>query len=200
LTPRRGGKEDDGMGESRAAPGPAAEARARLARYGLDDLLTAQDDPVFWAAAVAQHWPPPESADLHPAELRFGLGRLPAGGAGEAVASTRSGLEVDEEWCFERVDAERLRAVPCQEHPQPSFLFAVAMASSGEGAALNDPAIYQGRLYLDLSRPSRGQARALVHAGTSALGTAGRGETHVWAVDEEGRWEDTGEVVARWLT
>lgn len=188
------------MTEPRPEPALQEAALAVLRRYGLDAILTDHDDPALWAAAVARHWPAPDDPNLDAAALRFAIGRLPPAGGDEAGASTRSGMETEDVWCFERVDAGHLRAVPCDDGPQVSFMFALAMASIGDGSALDDPQVYRGRLYLDLSRPSRHEARALVHAGTSAPGNAGIGETRVWCVDESGTWVETDEVVARWLT
>ncbi len=188
------------VGEPEPQPLPEAAARELLRRYGLDGILTELDAPALWIAALERHWPDPSSPDLNPAELRFGIGRLPPGGLEAAGASTRSGMEKVEEWCFERAGNQRLRAVPCQDRPQVGFMGAMFMASAGDSATLSNPQIYLGRVYLDVSRPSRGMDRALVHAGISALGNVGSGETRVWAADASGQWEDTGVVVARWLT
>jgi hypothetical protein len=188
------------MTEPRPEPALQETALALLRQYGLDPILTDQDDPALWAAVLARHWPAPDDPDLNAAVLRFGIGRLPPAGGADAGASTRSGMEMEEVWCVERVDAAHLRAVPCNDRPQVGFMAAMVMASAGDGSALDDPRVYRGRLYLDLSRPSRGEERALVHAGTSAPGNAGTGETRLWHVDEGGTWVETEEVVARWLT
>jgi hypothetical protein len=193
-------RKEDPMTEPRPEPALQEAVLALLRRYGLDPILTDHDDPVLWAVVLARHWPAPDDPDLDPSELRFGIGRLPPAGGEEAGASTRSGMEMDEVWCFERVDAGHLRAVPCNDRPQVGFMFALAMASAGDRSALDDPEVYRGRLYLDLSRPSRHAERALVHAGTSAPGNAGTGETRVWQLDESGTWVPTEEVVTRWLT
>jgi len=166
-------------------------AIAVLRLYGLDRVLTEQDDPALWAAVLVRHWPAPGSPDMDPAALRFGVGGIPAD---EARASPRSGLEKIETWCFERVDADHLRVVPCAERPQVSFMFALAM-----GASTEDPELLRGRMYLDVSRPSRGEERALVHAGVSAPPNAGTGETRRWRVGDTGNWTETAETVSRWL-
>ena len=170
----------------------ASGAMAVLRLYGLDRILTAQDGPALWVAILMRHWPAPGSPDMDPAALRFGIGKIPSD---EMHASPRSGLEEIETWCFARVDADQLRVVQCQDHPQVSFMSALAM-----GASVGDPDLYRGRMYLDVSRPSRGEKQALVHGGISTPPNAGTGETRYWQVDDRGDWEETTKVVSRWLT
>ena len=171
-------------------------ALAVLQIFGLDRVLAEQDDPELWAAALVRHWPDPRDPEMDPTTLRFGLGRqVPDENVGGIVLG-RSGLEQLEVWCFERVDAQRLRAVACAE--RPSISFGMMLMSGG---AL-DPDAAQVSLvsdYLDISRPSQGQDRALVHAGTSVPLSAGTGETRHWERAEEGIWVETEEVFSRWL-
>ena len=167
-------------------------AIAVLRLYGLDRVLTEQDDPALWAAVLVRHWPAPGSPDMDPAALRFGIGKIPPD---QAHASPRSELQEIETWCFERVDASRLRVTQCADHPQVSFMFALAM-----GASADDPDLYRGRMYLDVSRPSQGQEQALVHWGISAPPNAGTGETRYWRIDDRGAWQETQEILSRWLT
>ena len=167
-------------------------AMAVLRLYGLDRILTAQDDPALWGTILTQHWPAPGSPDMDPAALRFGIGKIPPD---EAHASPRSGLEEIETWCFERVDTGHLRVVQCEDRPQTSFMFALVTDTS-----TSDPDLYRGRMYLDVSRPSQGEERALVHWGISTPPNAGTGETRYWQVNDKGTWEETTETVSRWLT
>jgi hypothetical protein len=167
-------------------------AVAVLRLYGLDCILTEQDDPALWAAILVKHWPAPGSPDMDPAALRFGIGKIPLD---EARASPRSGLEEIETWCFERIDADHLRVVPCADRPQVSFMSTLAM-----GASIENPDLWRGRMYLDVSRPSRGEERALVHSGVSTPPNAGTGETRRWRIGDSGDWEETTETVSRWLT
>jgi hypothetical protein len=129
---------------------------------------------------------------MDPAALRFGIGGVPVD---VARASPRSGLEEIQTLCFERVDTDHLRAVPCEERPRVSFMFSLAM-----GASVDDPEILRGRMYLDVSRPSQGEEEALVHAGISTPPNAGTGETRRWRVNDRGDWEETEDAVSRWLT
>ena len=101
-------------------------AVAVLRLYGLDEVLIEGDDPALWAGALLRHWPPPGSPDLDPAALRFGIGVVPVDGT---RASPRSGLEEIETWCFERLDGDHLRVVPCEERPRVSFMFSLAMGA-----------------------------------------------------------------------
>jgi hypothetical protein len=167
-------------------------AIAVLRLYGLDQILTAQDDPALWAAILMRHWPAPGSPDMDPAALRFGVGKIPLD---EARASPRSGLEDIETWCFKRADADRLCVAQCEDRPQVSFMSALAM-----GASVDDPALYRGQMHLDVSRPSQGEERALVHWGISTPPNAGTGETRYWRIGAHGNWQETEETVSRWLT
>ena len=180
------------MADTRQELLAAGGAITVLRLYGLDQILTAQDDPALWAAILMRHWPAPGSPDMDPAALRFGIGKIPLD---RAHASPRSGLDEIETWCFERVDADHLRAVRCADRPQVSFMSALAM-----GASIDDPQLYQGRVYLDVSRPSRGEERALVHWGVSTPPNAGTGETRYWRSSDQGDCEETEEAVSRWLT
>ncbi len=163
--------------------------------YGLDRLLTDQDDAWLWACVLIHHWPAPWESDVEPAALRFGIGRvISEGEAGAQVA--RSGMEHSEEWCFERVDADHLRVVECVEVQGVSFMMMVA---SGNLSAMSAPQASMVRDYLDISRPTYGQGKALVHKGMSVPPNAGVGETRYWKKEEDGSWVETEEVFSRWL-
>jgi hypothetical protein len=134
---------------------------------------------------------------MEPATLHFGLGRLVPDGQVEGVLLGRSGLEQLETWCFERVSDRHLRPVECPERAPTSFGL---MLMGGGTPGLDTLQASLVSDYLDVSRPSFGQARALVHAGTSAPIAAGTGETRYWERAEDGTWVETDEVFARWLT
>lgn len=168
---------------------------AVLRVFGLDQVLTDQDDPGLWASVLAQHWPAPWEPDIDPAALRFGIGRIISAGE-ESVQSARSGMEPVEEWCFERIDSDRLQVMVCGEVPKLSFM---AMIASGNPSAMNDPESSWARGYLDISRPSHNHKKALVHNGMSIPPNAGSGETRHWEKIEDGSWVETEEVFSQWL-
>jgi hypothetical protein len=157
-----------------------------LRAFGLNRLLTGEDDPALWAAALMRHWHAPQEPGLHLAALRFGVSRaVPASLAG-AVKPARSGMQQLEVWCFERVEANRLRPVVCPQQPALSF-----MGALGGGAWVQD--------VLEVSRPSLGEPTALVYVGMTAPVNAGSGETRLWDRAADGTWTETGEIVSRWL-
>ena len=172
------------------------ERQGVLGAYGLDQVLTDQDDPHLWAAALIRHWPAPGDPDCEPSTLRFGVGRVASAGD-EAAPMGRSGMVKIVSWCFERVDTDHLRAVPCSDAPRMSLM---SMIASGNLSALGEPGASLVRDYLDVFRPTMGEGRALVHAGMSAPPNMGLGETHRWVQGEDGHWVETAEVVSRWLT
>jgi hypothetical protein len=167
-----------------------------LRAFGLHQVLTARDDPALWAAALVRHWHAPGEAELQPAALRFGVSRPVPDDEARDVRLARSGMEALEEWCFERVEAGLLRVVDCKEQSAPSFM---GMLMGGDPPAAASDTSSWVRDYLEVSRPSLGASRALVHAGMSAPPNAGSGETRVWARVDDGTWIETDEVLARWL-
>ena len=167
-----------------------------LSAFGLDRILTDQDDPEFWAAALRRHWHAPAESEMQPDALRFGVGRPVPDDDARDVRVSRSGMEALEEWCFERFEADRLRVVECQDQVTPSFMG--MLMGSGSLAAAGDAGSWV-RDYLEVSRPSLGESRVLVHAGMSAPVGVGSGETRAWVRADDGGWVETEEVLARWL-
>lgn len=166
-----------------------------LRAFGLNRLLTDQDDAALWAAALVRHWHAPHEPELHLDGLRFGVGRtVPASLAGE-VNPGRSGMQGLELWCFERVEARRLRPMACPQQPALSFMG--ALMSGGPGAAAQIGSLVQD--ILEVSRPSLGESAALVYVGMSAPVNAGSGETRQWVRSAGGTWIETDEIVSRWL-
>ncbi len=53
---------------------------------------------------------------------------------------------------------------------------------------------------LIITRPTQGTAAAVVHNGVVAGPMAGQGQSMVWEKQEDGRWVETGEGGARWLS
>jgi hypothetical protein len=166
-----------------------------LRAFGLNRILSEEDDPALWAAVLIRHWYAPGEPELDPACLRFTVSKPLSGSAAREFKLGRSGMLELELWCFERVEPDRLRVVQCPEPPGLSFMGMVM--SGGPGAAAQVGSWVQD--LLEVSRPSLGEALALVHAGMSAPVNAGSGETRMWARAEDGTWTETDQVVARWL-
>jgi hypothetical protein len=145
--------------------------------YGLDQVLTAQDDPRLWAAVLREHWPLPDDPKLRDQPIddsprfSFGVGRLPSE---SDERSDWSGMIIDERWVLERVDAKHFRANR-GEPKYPHFI-------------------------LDMSRPSVSTNLAWVHAGDNPAPLIGYGETRVWVRQEDGGWSETDEVVSTWIS
>lgn len=180
-----------------------------LSAYGLDELLTADDDPALWAAALAQHWPTPGSDALTIDVLRFGVGRVAADG--EEV-DAKSGMVVIDTWCFTRADQSRLRVGACppwvQEGASETRPAApAAPIAGGLAGMLGLPALSLpvGFAYgpvdntIVVSRPSTDRDEALVYHGMAG-GGIGTGETRRWVRRADGRWAMTEERTNLWLT
>ena len=152
-----------------------------LQLYGLDQVLTAQDDPRLWAAALSEHWPLPDDPRLgdfpidDAPRFSFGVGRLPRD---EAERWERGSIAIEEKWTFERVDEQHFRA------------------NIGE---VQFPGNWP-HFILDKSRPSVGTKLAWVHAGDNPAPLIGYGETRVWVRQEDGGWSKTDEVVSTWIS
>jgi hypothetical protein len=166
-----------------------------LRAFGLNRILSEDDDPALWTAALIRHWHAPAEPELDPGALRFTVSRAVSGKAASEFKLGRSGMLELEVWCFERVEPDRLRAVQCPEPPSLSHMG--MLMNSGPGAAAQLGSWVQD--LLEVSRPSLGEGTALVHAGMSAPVNVGSGETRLWARPEDGLWIETDEVVARWM-
>ena len=167
-----------------------------LRAFGLNRVLTEQDDPALWAAALVRHWHAPDEPELQPAALRFGVSRPVPNREIGAVKLGRGGMQELEVWCFERVETGRLRPVACEDQPGPSFMGALM---GGSLAAVAQVGAWVQDI-LEVSRPSLGVSAALVHAGMSAPLNAGSGETRLWIRAADGTWTETDEVVSQWLS
>jgi hypothetical protein len=185
------------------------ESMAVLQAYGLDALLTEQDDPCLWAAALRRHWPAPDDPSCPESILRFGIGRRVREGEdlSESTLNTQAmsrGMVEIEEWCFERVDPGHLRVTQCQ--PQAitvSWWNTMSLADtmkafqSGNPLPISTPT---GLSRLDVTRPSQGVSEAVIHAGIIAGPLAGSGAAVLWRRQEDGSWTETDEVVVRWIS
>ncbi len=173
---------------------------AVLRAYGLDQVITDQDDPQLWASVLVKYWPAPSDPVVLPETLQFGVGRTVRGEDGEAVSVGRNGMEQIEVWCFERVDDERLRVVECKSKPSAGMLMAMAMMEGGDLSKLGLSGGFGVTDYIDISRPSKGEESVLVHKGVSMPPNAGEGKTCYWERGEGGEWRETEKVFSRWLS
>ena len=146
-----------------------------LADYGLDRLLTERDDPFLWAAAVKKHWPKPEALVAPLPRMLFGVCRIPD--QAEEFHS-QSGMECLESWRFQTSASGGLEPVRI------------------EGETNN---LYP-EFFLEISRPSAGQMKAIVHAGDNPAPLIGYGEAFVWERQPDGSWEKTKERVSIWIS
>jgi hypothetical protein len=185
------------------------EPKAVLLAYGLDVLLTEQDDPGLWAAALRQHWPAADDPRCAEQILRFGIGRRIREGEDlsdptlSLHAGSRGMVEI-EEWCFERVDPGRLRVTRCQPQTAASPLWdMMPMADKIRGILSGSPPPVSPPLCLsrlDVTRPSQNVDEAVVHSGTIAGPLAGSGAAVLWRRRDDGSWAETDEVVVRWIS
>jgi len=167
---------------------------AVLKIYGLDQILSDQDDLSLWACVVAQHWLPPWHPELEPGAMRFGVCREVLPGETNLPIS-RSGMHLLETWCFQPCAPDQLRVIPCELEEG----VALRPIRSGRNIADHKPGFPMVLDYLDISRPSYGQEMALVHKGISMRPKAGSGETRWWKRQDNCLWEETDEVFSRWI-
>jgi hypothetical protein len=165
-----------------------------LAIFGLERIITDDDDPELWAAVLIRHWKPPDDPECLPASLRFGIGRCVPEGEKERSDIGRSGMAEIAVWCFDEVAPGRLQPAICPAAAAPSFMFQLM---TGGGAGSDDGAESMVRTFLDVSRPSRGDF-AFVHSGFVVPPNAGQGQTRRW--QKTGIWMETDELFAQWLT
>ncbi len=197
------------MSDLPQSPSGHEEPMVVLQAYGLDALLTEQDDPCLWAAALRQHWPAPDHPDCAEQILRFGIGRRIREGEDlsdptlSLHAGSRGMVEI-EEWCFERVDAGHLRVTRCQPQTAANPLWdMMPLADRLQSMLLGNPLPVSSPLCLsrlDVTRPSRGVDEAVVHSGVIAGPLAGSGAAVLWRRRDDESWAQTDEVVVRWIS
>ena len=173
--------------------------------YGLQPLLTEQDDPALWEAVLHKYWLSPQSAECMVSALCFNIGRrlmegeLPNGEANEQHAKMRGMVDI-EEWYFVRVDEAQLsiqsspQNVATLRAPFPGAGLAALMA--GQFTVTSAASISS---ILGVSRPSRNAGLAVVYCKSSVPG-AGEGNAYLWQRQQDGQWQPTDRRVAWWIT
>jgi hypothetical protein len=197
------------MSDSAEPAAGCQEPMALLQAYGLDVLLTDQDDPCLWAAALRRHWPAPDDPSCAESILRFGIGRRVSEGEDlsdstlNAQAMSRGMVEI-EEWCFERVDPGHLRVTQCQPQAAAvSWWNTISLADTMKAFQPGNPlpiSAPTGLSRLDVTRPSQGIGEAVIHSGIIVGPLAGSGSAVLWRRQDDGRWAETDEVVVRWIS
>jgi hypothetical protein len=165
---------------------------AFLSLYGLDRIVSDQDDPQLWAAVVAMYWPWPHAAEMDPVHYRFGIG--------QPAPNTEMRLQPTQVWAFERADAQRLQVCAC-----PPSLITDAHLDKRLKAAVSISLLYcvsaeywpYGAIVI--ARPSRQQTEVLAFAGFRMNGRMGWGHTEVWSPHKSDSWQAT-EAVAQWVS
>ena len=164
-----------------------------LARYGLYQALTEEDDAGLWAAALSAHWPDPSDPETPVGGMVFAVGHVPgAPGGGDLDEQTRHGLVEIVAWRFERAAPERLRALQVRGDADDPRATRPGEDPFGDGR--------YPLLFLDVERPSTGVGSALVHAGRLFGPLAGAGETRRLKRDAARGWCETGDPVASWIS
>jgi len=177
-----------------------------LRAYGLDIIITEQDDPVLWEAVLSCHWPAPGDSSCMVEALRFDTGRQlqdgeqPQGEENEQYAKMRAMVDI-EEWCFERVGEAQLQVKVC---PKPvesggTFFQGMGLMAVLSGQADFTPPAQVVFIYLGISRPSKGTDQVVVYTASSAPGL-GDGAAYRWRRKASGAWEPSDQCLARWIT
>src|SRR5258708_18661494 len=98
--------------DSHVPPSPAIlmasdTALTFLRGYGLDAMLTSEDDVTLWAAVISVYWPLPHDAKINIEGLRFGVGTFDD--------QTLMKLQPIAAWCFERAVEKTLKTTVCHD-------------------------------------------------------------------------------------
>lgn len=184
-----------------------------LTAYGLAALLTPQDDPALWEAALQAHWPHPRDPACLVEALRFDIGRRladgedPQGETNQMHAAQRGMVDIHE-WCFERIDGEHLRVKTCPPAATPpaSALLGLGLSTMmiPPGGVITAETTFTPPaplpqlvfIYLGISRP--GLQEAVVYSATSAPGV-GEGKALLWRRQPDD-WQPTDQRVTWWIT
>ena len=148
----------------------------------------------------------PDSPNCLVEALRFDIGRRlaedeqPQGQANEQYAKMRAMVDI-EEWCFERVGPDRLRATACpaEAAAAPVAFMGMSLAGLMLGQAPLSPPAQAVFMYLGIARPSREALQAVIYAGSSGSGV-GDGNAYLWQRQEDGHWEKSNQRLAWWIT
>lgn len=158
------------------------------------------------SCATHRHWLIPSDPNCLVEALRFNIGRcladgeLPQGEENEQHFKMRALVDI-QEWCFERVGEALLQIKQCPKAPEaaPALFPGIGLAMLMSGQAPLTPPAQVVFMYLGISRPSRGFTQAVVYAASSAPGV-GEGAAHLWQRQNIGRWEQSSQRVAFWIT
>jgi hypothetical protein len=177
-----------------------------LLSFGLEKVITGQDDPELWEAALHRYWQSPDDPSILVDSLRFGTGRRlaeeeQACGESNGLTSSQRALVDVEDWHFERtgdgqfiaMSYEGVAPVPPVILPGMSF---IAGIHGFTGQPVQGPVVFQ---YLSISRPSAEVDEAVVYSATSAPGV-GDGVSYLWKKKDNGLWEQTDTCLSRWVT
>jgi hypothetical protein len=169
------------------------EAVSILQFYGVEQILSEQDDARLWATIFSKNWPVPFSEKLRIASLRFGIGRI--------APETYCQIQPIEAWCFERVANNLLKVKECSD-TAPHIDAAIDKKLKG---LVNSVLFYlpfadteYPRSSIVITRPSRNKTEAFVFVGWEYAHLFGRGATHKWVYHRNGTWEETGEPMGYW--
>lgn len=164
-----------------------------LRLYGLNQILSGQDDACLWATVVSKYWSFPNDPKTDAARLRFA--------AGYANSKTSMKIQPTEARGFERIDANRLRLRECPPSKFTDTLFDKHLKETVAASLLY---LWSGEYWpygaIVVTRPSAGKHKVLVFAGYRADGRTGFGETKEWIRHRNTSWKETKKSVAQWIS
>lgn len=168
------------------------EANSILQLYGLDQILSDQDDPQLWAIVLSESWTSPNNSKINVASLRFGIGRV--------ALKTELKIQPFEAWGFEQVDFNRLRPKSYPVSPYTDADFDKTLHNSIKSILFYLPFVNTEypRLSLVLTRPSKGEKEVLVFSGAQYAHNFGYGETCVWLYQSSGIWQKAEKPLKWW--
>ncbi|MEM7334296.1 MAG: hypothetical protein AAF490_19595 [Chloroflexota bacterium] len=176
-------------------PMPAKSATEIVQRFGLNHLLTAEDDINLWAAVLKSEFRSSGNKFFDESENRFGIAQI--------APATKLHLQPIEGYCFQRKDEYYLQVVPCEPEEYQDADFDPEIAPIVPVRLLHIARIpkIDKRITrtLVLPRPSINKNRVPVYSGSSnKLGTGGSGTAWYWEKSGNGSWKNSYQIIERW--
>ncbi len=163
-----------------------------LSLYGLDQIITEEDNASLWVSVIKKSWPLPNEAKMEPSKYYFGVGYL--------NEDSYMKIQPTHAWTFERIHLRQLRVRDC-----PTARVSDAQLDQQLKAIVPFSLLYcfsseywpYGAIVI--TRPSQQHQKVLIYSGFRATGTTGWGETRIWNMAAPDMWEE-GESVGQWIS
>jgi hypothetical protein len=178
----------------RHLPAPKETAVSLMQQYGIDTILTVEDDLELWEGVLQSHFPPLQEIETEMSGVRFGVGQ-PASTAKLKIQPTIG-------YGFARIDQDSARVID-------TFTDEVVDADFDEALIRTVPMLllYLNELHgherpyrsIVVERPSKGKKRVLVYTAVKRRNNTGYGATCFWEYLPDGSWQQTKERLNWWM-